>query len=49
MSQSFTSFKLSYIREKTVLDVIVVDTTEIVNELTVLIISLEKKEGQIDD
>lgn len=45
MSQSFASFKLGYIGEKTVLDEIVSDTTEIVNELTALIISLEKKAG----
>lgn len=45
MSQSFASFKLGYIREKNVLDEIITDTTEIVNELTALIISLEKKAG----
>lgn len=49
MSQSFASFKLNYIKEKTVLDEIVVDTTEIVNELTALIISLEKKAGAADE
>jgi hypothetical protein len=49
MSQSFASFKLGYIGEKTVLDEIVVDTFEIVNELTALLISLEKKAGQADD
>jgi four helix bundle protein len=49
MSQSFASFKLGFIVEKTVLDEIVVDTTEIVNELTALIISLEKKAGTADE
>ena len=49
MSQSFASFKLGYIDEKNMFDKIVVDTTEIVNELTALIISLEKKAGQADD
>ena len=47
MSQSFASFKLGYI-EKNVLDEIILKTTEIVNELTSLIISLEKKVGKID-
>lgn len=45
MNQSFASFKLGYIREKNALDEIITDTTEIVNELTALIISLEKKAG----
>jgi four helix bundle protein len=49
MSQSFVSFKLGYIGEKTVLDKIIIDTSEIVNELTALIISLEKKAGQLND
>jgi four helix bundle protein len=49
MSQSFASFKLGFIVEKTVLDEIVVDITEIVNELTALIISLEKKAGTADE
>jgi four helix bundle protein len=46
MSQLFASFKLGYIIDKTILDEIIVATTEIVNELTALIISLEKKEGK---
>lgn len=47
--QSCTSFKLGYIVEKTILDEIMVETTEIINKLTALIISLEKKAGQADD
>jgi four helix bundle protein len=43
MSQSFASFKLSYIKEKNILDEIIPNTSVIVNELTALIISLEKK------
>jgi four helix bundle protein len=46
MSQLFASFKLGYIIDKTILDEIIVATTEIVNELTALIISLEKKVGK---
>jgi len=46
MSQSFASFKLGYISEKSILDKVIFDTTEIVNELTALIISLEKKVGK---
>jgi four helix bundle protein len=49
MSQSFASFKLCFISDKTLLDEIISSTTEIVNELTALIISLEKKAGQADD
>jgi four helix bundle protein len=49
MSQSFASFKLGFISEKNILDEIISDTSEIVNELTALIISLEKKAGQVDD
>ncbi len=49
MSQSFASFKLGFISDKTLLDEIITSTTEIVNELTALIISLEKKAGQADD
>ncbi|MCU0413009.1 MAG: four helix bundle protein [Ignavibacteriaceae bacterium] len=49
MSQSFASFKLGFIPDKNILDEIILVTTEIVNELTALIISLEKKAGQADD
>jgi four helix bundle protein len=49
MSQSFASFKLGFISDRTTLDEIIVSTTEIANELTALIISLEKKAGQADD
>ena len=49
MSQLIASFKLEYIKEKIILDEIISDTTEIVNELTALIISLEKKAGVADD
>ena len=49
MSQSFASLKLGFISDKTLLDEIISSTTEIVNELTALIISLEKKAGQADD
>lgn len=45
MSQSFASFKLGFILDKKLLDEIISDSTEIVNELTALIISLEKKAG----
>ena len=49
MSQSFTSFKLGFISDITTLDEIISSTTEIVNELTALIISLEKKAGTSDE
>mgnify|MGYP000674044241 CR=1 FL=1 len=49
MSQLIASFKLEYIKEKIILDEIISDTTEIVNELTALIISLERKAGVADD
>ena len=49
ISQSFASFKLGYIKEKNTLDKIIFDTTEIANELTALIISLEKKAGVVDE
>ena len=49
MSQSFASFKVGYIKDKIVLDELILATTEIVNELTALIISLEKKAGYADD
>ena len=49
MSQSFASFKIGYIKDKIVLDELILATTEIVNELTALIISLEKKAGYADD
>lgn len=50
MSQSFASFKLSYIKEKNILEEIIIAATEIVNELTALIISLEnKKQGKPSD
>lgn len=49
MSQSFASFKLGFIPDKNILNEIILATTEIVNELTALIISLEKKAGQADD
>jgi four helix bundle protein len=45
MSQSFASFKLGFISDKKILDEIISDSTEIVNELTALIISLENKAG----
>lgn len=45
MSQSFASFKLGFILDKKLLDEIISDSTEIVNELIALIISLEKKAG----
>lgn len=45
MSQSFASFKLGFIPDKNILDEIILVTTEIVNELAALIISLEKKAG----
>jgi four helix bundle protein len=45
MSQTFASFKLGFIFDKNVLDELILTTTEIVNELTALIISLEKKAG----
>ena len=43
MSQSFASFKLGYVNDKNTLDEIIDNTTEVVNELTALIISLENK------
>ena len=49
MSQSFASFKIGYIKDKIVLDELILATTEIVNELTALIISLEKKAGAADE
>ena len=50
MSQSFASFKLGYIKEKNILEEIIIAATEIVNELTALIISLEnKKQGKPSD
>lgn len=49
MSQSFASFKLGYINDKKVLDELILDATEIVNGLTALIISLEKKAGAADE
>ena len=50
MSQSFASFKLGYIKEKNILDETIMAATEIVNELTALIISLEnKKQGKPSD
>lgn len=49
MSQSFASFKIGYIKDKIVLDELILATTEIVNELTALIISLEKKAGQANE
>ena len=50
MSQSFASFKLGYIIEKNILEEIIIAATEIVNELTALIISLEnKKQGKPSD
>jgi len=49
MSQSFASFKIGYIKDKIVLDELIFATTEIVNELTALIISLEKKAGAADE
>jgi four helix bundle protein len=49
MSQLIASFKLEYIKEKIILDEIISDTKEIVNELTALIISLEKKAGVAND
>lgn len=45
ITQSFASFKLGYITHKTILNEIIQDSSEIVNELTALIISLEKKAG----
>jgi four helix bundle protein len=49
MSQSFASFKLGFISDRTTLDDIISATTEIANELTALIISLEKKVGSVDE
>jgi four helix bundle protein len=49
MSQSFASFKLGYIPDRTTMDEIISSTSEIVNELTALIISLEKKAGTADE
>jgi four helix bundle protein len=49
MSQSFASFKIGYIKDKIVLDELILATTEIVNELTALIISLEKKAGAANE
>jgi four helix bundle protein len=49
LSQSFASFRVGYIKEKNILDEIIIDTTEITNELTALIISLEKKLGITDE
>jgi four helix bundle protein len=49
MSQSFASFKLGFISDRTTLDDIISATTEIANELTALIISLEKKVGSADE
>lgn len=49
MSQSFASFKLGFISDRTTLDEIISSTTEIINELTALIISLEKKVGTADE
>lgn len=49
MSQSFASFKLGFISDRTTLDELISSTSEIVNELTALIISLEKKAGTADE
>lgn len=49
ISQTFASFKLGFISDITTLDEIISSTTEIVNELTALIISLEKKAGTADE
>lgn len=43
MSQSIVAHKLGFIKEKNILDEIIAMATEVVNELTALIISLENK------